>query len=221
MAEVEGQVEQEPREAPPRPPKKKKGKSRWLKFLLLFLLILGALFGLHVSGVVDLRPIIYTTVPRIPILGERLGELLSVPERYALTATERRRLELEEYEKSVMDKLRELEAQKAAIEAASQDLAVREARLKERELALQEAARRASGPQESAALNYDGSFDELVQIFQEINPRRGSEILTQLPKELAVRILKALPQDQAASLLGRMDATKAAELTEQLVKEGP
>jgi len=220
LAEVEGQAEQEPKEASLRPPKKKR-KSRWFGLLLIFLLVLGALFGLHVSGVVDLRPIIYTTVPRIPVLGKRLGKLLSVPERYALTAVERRRLELEEYEKSVMDKLRELEAQKTAVEAASQDLAAREAKLRARELALQEAARRASGPQESATSNHDGSFDELVQIFQEINPRRGSEILMQLPKELAVRILKALPQDQAASLLGRMDATKAAELTEQLVKEGP
>lgn len=220
MAEVEGQAEQEPKEASPRPPKKK-GKSRWFGLLLVFLLILGALFGLHASGVADLRPIIYTTVPRIPVLGERLGKLLSVPERYALTAVERRRLELEEYEKSVMDKLKELEAQRAAIEAASQDLAAREARLRERELALQEAAQRASGSQGSATSSNDGSFEELVQIFQEINPRRGSEILTQLPKELAVRVLKALPQDQAASLLGRMDATKAAELTEQLVKEGP
>ncbi len=221
MAEVEGQAEQEPQETPPRPPKKKKKKSRWLGLLLAFLLVLGALFGLHVSGVVDLRPIIYTTVPRIPVLGKRLGKLLSVPERYAMTAVERRRLELEEYEKSVMDKLRELEAQKTAVEAASQDLAAREAKLRARELALQEAAQRVSGSQGSAVSSNDDSFEELIQIFQEINPRRGSEILMQLPKALAVRILKALPQDQAASLLGRMDATKAAELTEQLVKEGP
>jgi flagellar motility protein MotE (MotC chaperone) len=220
LAEVEGQAEQEPKEASPRPLKKKR-KSRWFGLLLVFLLVLGVLFGLHASGVADLRPIIYTTVPRIPVLGGRLGKLLSVPERYALTAVERRRLELEEYEKSVMDKLKELEAQRAAIEAASQDLAAREARLRERELALQEAAQRASGSQGSAASSNDGSFEELVQIFQEINPRRGSEILTRLPKELAVRVLKALPQDQAASLLGRMDAAKAAELTEQLVKEGP
>jgi len=221
LAEVEGQAEQELQETPPRPPKKKKKKSRWLGLLLAFLLVLGALFGLHVSGVVDLRPIIYTTVPRIPVLGKRLGKLLSVPERYAMTAVERRRLELEEYEKSVMDKLRELEAQKTAVEAASQDLAAREAKLRARELELQEAAQRVSGSQGSAVSSNDDSFEELIQIFQEINPRRGSEILMQLPKELAVRILKALPQDQAASLLGRMDATKAAELTEQLVKEGP
>ena len=49
-----------------------------------------------------------------------------------------------------------------------------------------------------------------------MSPRNAAAILEKLDDELAVSILDGVPQDTKGTLLARMDADRAARLTEQL-----
>ena len=107
MAEERRAEEPQAEKAPAAsPPKKKKKRSKLGLLFLLILLGLGAAAGLHFSGLWDGRPLLWSVVPQIPYVGQDLARLLAVPERYALTADERRRLELEDWQKRLDEKER-------------------------------------------------------------------------------------------------------------------
>ena len=80
-------------------PKVKAKKSRFSLFLLLLLLAAGIGVGLHFSGLWDGRPLFWGTVPKIPYVGPSLARFFNVPEQYTLTVQERRRRELEAWQK--------------------------------------------------------------------------------------------------------------------------
>ena len=86
--------------------KKKKKKRGCGFFLLLILLVAGVAAGIQASGAVDFRPYVYYVVPRIPYVGETLKDLLAIPDTYAMTADERRRGELDEWENRIADAVR-------------------------------------------------------------------------------------------------------------------
>jgi flagellar motility protein MotE (MotC chaperone) len=208
--------------------KKKKKKKRGCGFfLVLLLLIAGAAAGLQASGGVDLRPYVYPIVPKIPKVGPELAKFFAIPEVYALNTTERRTIELDEWEAEIAKSSRTLDQRLIGLSALSDDLSARE---RELELQRQELATRLEALSSdmaerdidmdvpSAGGKKPTGIEETIRTFQDMSPRNAASILEKLNPTLAVTILDGLPQDTRGTLLGRMEAETAARLTEQLTE---
>jgi len=207
--------------------KKKQKKSGCGFFLFLILLAAGVAAGLQASGAVDLRPYVYSVTPRIPYVGEPLKDLLAIPDIYAMTADERRRVELDDWENRIADAVRSMDERERNLNALSDDLGAWERLLDARRAeiaALQEAlsedmAERDVAPAMQRGMDAAGEgIEEMIRTFQDMSPRNATPILERLDENLAVSILDGMPQDVRGTLLGRMDADKAARLTEQLTE---
>ena len=217
MPEEELDLERAPGEGAPPPKKKKKKKGSKLAFLLLVLLMVaGVGAGLHIAGAWDARPLLYENVPRIPWIGNDIARLTGIPEEYTLTVEQRRRLELQRWNDRLDEQERTLREREAALEALSADLEARSlvVEKKEAEFSLRETKPPESPEEEKAYV------DMLMRTYQEISPRRAALIIEQLREDLAVKMLAAMPQDARASILGRMEAARAARLTERLAAGG-
>jgi flagellar motility protein MotE (MotC chaperone) len=204
--------------------KKKKKKRGCGFFIVAVLLAAGVAAGLQASGGVDLRPYVYPVVPRVPYIGEHLKSLLGIPDTYAMTASERRRIELEDWENDIAEAVRSLDQREQNLNAVSSDLAAMEQSLESQreELAARiEALSRdmadgdANSPQGGSP---QAGIEETIRTFQDMSPRNAAAIMEKLDDNLAVAILDGLPQDTRGNLLGRMDADIAAKLTEQLTE---
>jgi len=217
MPEEELDLERAPGEGAPPPKKKKKKKGSKLAFLLLVLLMVaGVGAGLHIAGAWDARPLLYENVPRIPWIGNDIARLTGIPEEYTLTVEQRRRLELQRWNDRLDEQERSLREREAALETLSADLEARSlvVEKKEAEFTLKETKPPESPEEEKAYV------DMLMRTYQEISPRRAALIIEQLREDLAVKMLAAMPQDARASILGRMEAARAARLTERLAAGG-
>jgi len=217
MPEEEMELERAPGEGVPPPKKKKKKKGSKLAFLLLVLLMAaGVGAGLHIAGAWDARPLLYENVPRIPWIGHDIARLTGIPEEYTLTVEQRRRLELQRWNDRLDEQERSLREREAALETLSADLEARSlvVEKKEAEFTLKETKPPESPEEEKAYV------DMLMRTYQEISPRRAALIIEQLREDLAVKMLAAMPQDARASILGRMEAARAARLTERLAAGG-
>ncbi len=220
MAE-ERRTEEQPRaeKAPAAPsPKKKKKRSRLGLLFLLLLLGLGTAAGLHFSGLWDGRPLFWSTVPRIPYVGQSLAQLFKVPERYSLTVDERRRLELEEWQKRLDERERGVMSVQAGLGVLSDDLGRLSLALEARERQLSAAsADRAEG---SATEDEKRLIDQVAKTYQDMSARNAAQIVEQLRENLAVDLLRKLPVDARASILGKMKPQRAARLTELMSGQG-
>jgi flagellar motility protein MotE (MotC chaperone) len=217
----EGSAANEPRSTG-KTGKKKKKKRGCGFFIMLTLLAAGAAAGLQASGGADLRPYVYPVVPKIPYVGEQLASLLSIPEVYSMTTQDRRRIELDEWEKAITESSRSLDMREASLASLSDDLAAREKNLDEQagELAarLEALSGDEAGDAAGAGDTGDSGMEETIRTFQDMSPRNAAAILEKLDEELAVAILDGLPQDTRGNLLGRMDSGAAANLTKQLTE---
>jgi len=218
MPEEEMELERAEGEVAP-PPKKKKKKTKGSKLpfcLLVLLMAAGVGAGLHIAGAWDARPLLYASVPKIPWIGNDLAKLTGIPEEYTLTVEQRRRLELQRWNDRLDELERSLKERETALEALSADLEARSISVekKEAEFTLKENKPPESPEEEKAYV------DMLMRTYQEISPRRAALIIEQLREDLAVKMLAAMPQDARASILGRMEAARAARLTERLAAGG-
>ncbi|MDR3354044.1 MAG: MgtE intracellular region [Synergistaceae bacterium] len=202
--------------------KKKKSKKRGCGFFILMLLLAaGAAAGVQASGAVDLRPFVFYLLPRLPKVGQDLANAVGIPAEYSLTSAERRRMENDEFEKMLAGLSRSLDARQKALDKVSKDLSVKEDDLvyAQEELAaklesLSEDIAAAEGDMPSEAL--ENEISKIISTFEQMSVRNAAEIIEKLNKKLAVAVLDGLPEDVRANALGRMDATIAAGLTEQL-----
>jgi flagellar motility protein MotE (MotC chaperone) len=215
-----------PDEARPVSRKKKKKRKGCGFFITLLLLASGIAAGLQASGGVDLRPYIYPAVPKIPYVGDDLSKLLDIPAIYAMTADERRAVEMREWEARIADANRSMDERESNLNALSEDLSAKEKNLEDdrreladrlealsRDMAERDAA--SSGGAKGGAPNV-AEIEQIVRTFQDMSPRNAAAILEKLDDELAVSILDGVPQETRGTLLARMDADRAARLTEQL-----
>jgi flagellar motility protein MotE (MotC chaperone) len=203
--------------------KKKKKKRKGCGFFIILLLASGIAAGLQASGAVDLRPYVYPVVPKIPYVGEELSRLLAIPSIYAMTADERRAIELEEWEARIAEANRSMDERESNLNALSGDLSAREKTLDDERRELADRLEALSRDMEEQGAGTSGAgasspeaFGEIVRTFQDMSPRNAAAILEKLEDELAVSILDGVPQDTRGTLLARMDADRAARLTEQL-----
>jgi flagellar motility protein MotE (MotC chaperone) len=203
--------------------KKKKKKKRGCGFfILLILLAAGVSAGLQASGNVDLRPFVYTVVPRIPKVGEPLKEALGIPDSYSLSVIERRRQELEEWEALISESVRSMDARQETLDKVSGDLSVRARDLdyeRENLAARLEALSNdmASGSAAGGVSEAQGDeIRDIIGTFGQMSTRNAAAIIEKLNPNLAVAVLEGLPEDTRAGILGRIEAATAAVLTERL-----
>ena len=202
--------------------KKKKKKMGKLTILLwLLLLALGTGVGMHLSGIWDGRPLFWSIVPNIPYVGKQLAEFFQVPEFYALTVTERRAVELEQWQRRLdererhlqegdVEKLANLDNREIELLALSRDVDYRIRRLRRLEANANAANANSDAPSQ-AELDL---MNQVARTYQDMSARNAAKIVEQLRDNLAVELLKKLPNDARASILGKVKATKAARLTE-------
>ena len=214
-------------ETPPAPvvkkKKKKKGMGKFTFFLWMLLLALGTATGMHLSGIWDGRPLFWEIIPRVPYVGDKLAEFFGVPEFYALTAEERRAVELEQWQ-------RRLDAQERSLE--SRDIARLEV-YEQRELALMELSRDVARRQrrlrameaDQSAENPDGPtateqelMNQVARTYQDMSARNAAAVVEQLRDAMAVELLMRLPNDARASIMGKIKPTKAARITELMAQ---
>jgi len=201
---------------------KKKPESKGLRRLMLLLFLLvgvaGAAIGLQFSGVWDARPLLYSIVPKLPYVGDQLSDLMDVPEIYTMTVEERRRYELRLWEDRLTEKELSLDELERRLKALSSDLSARKDSLELAEARIASMDQKPESEKELSEIE-KADFERVVRTYQEISARRAAKIVESLDPSLAVKILRALPEDDSAKILGRMDAAKAAWLTEQLASK--
>jgi flagellar motility protein MotE (MotC chaperone) len=206
----EGRGENVPSTLPVSKKKKKRGKGRLLFPLLVLAAGIGA--GLHFSGLWDARPLMWGIVPQIPYIGQPIADFFEIPAQFTLTVAQRRAYELEEWQKRLNERERDLSTRESAVETASDDVGTRAERLAQREASAQRTAEQ--NPGETASEAEKKLIDQVVKTYQDMSPRNAAQIVEQVREPLAVQLLQKLPPDARASILGKMTPPKAARLTE-------
>ena len=200
--------------------KTRKKRRPFLKFLGALILLGGALFGLHASGAVDLRPFVFTAVPRIPFVGGTLASSMNIPEVYSFTPEQRRRIELEEWETSIAQRVRSLDNKEQGLSTLSDDLAVKQEDLDQAQRDFQKSLDAQSADliagANGAAGGDSAEVKRLLRTFEEMSPRNAAAILEKTSDQLAVTLLARMGEDVAAKILARMQPARAANLAEAL-----
>lgn len=196
--------------------KKKRKRSKLATLLWLILLGIGAGVGLHISGFWDGRPLFWGLIPKIPYVGEPLAEFFQIPEQYSLTVSERRAIELTEWQRRLDERERSLASRDVALEALSGDLGVRMEDVVRREAILIAASEDAAGdgptPSEQELIN------QVARTYQDMSARNAAAVVDQLRDRLAVDLLMKLPTEARASIMGKLKPQKAARLTELMAR---
>lgn len=209
--------------APSEPVVKKKKKKKKLGkitfFFWLILLALGTATGMHLSGIWDGRPLLWTIIPKVPYVGKQLSEFFQVPEFYALSVGERRAVELEQWQRRLDALERSLESRDVERmtvyenrELALMDLSRDVARLRRRlrNETDQAQADNANNPTDSE----QELMNQVARTYQDMSARNAAAIVEQLRDSLAVELMMKLPNDARASIMGKLKPTKAARITE-------
>ena len=205
--------------------KKKKKKLGKLTFLFwLILLGLGTATGMHLSGIWDGRPLLWTVLPKIPYVGKQLSEFFQVPEFYALSTQDRRAVELEQWQRRLdaiersleskdVDKIAEYERRELALVELSRDVSRARRRLRN-EQAEQAATQASDAPNETE----QELMNQVARTYQDMSARNAAAIVEQLRDNLAVELMMKLPNDARASIMGKLKPAKAARITELMTR---
>ena len=198
-------------------PKKKKKRGKFTTFLWLILMGLGGAVGLHLSGFWDGRPLFWGIVPNIPYVGAPLAEFFKIPEQYSLTVSERRALELAEWQRRLDERERSLASRDVALETLSGDLGARMQDVTRREELLVAAAENPAG-QDGPTPSEQELMNQVARTYQDMSARNAAAVVEQLRDRLAVELLMKLPNDARASIMGKLKPQKAARLTELMTR---
>ncbi len=192
--------------------KKKQGGGCFSKLMLLLLLIFGGAAGLHFSGLWDGRPLLWGLMPKIPYIGAPMAAFFKIPEEYSLTVEERRKMEMESWQKRLDEREKLISQDKTLLEALSGDLESKAQSLSEKEQAL--SAQKPVKKDENTTEEEQKLINQVAKTYQDMSPRNAAQIVEKLRENLAVDLLNKLPVDARASILGKMTPQKAARLTE-------
>lgn len=204
--------------------KKKKGMGKLTFFFWLLLLALGTATGMHLSGIWDGRPLFWSIVPKIPYFGPQLAEFFNVPEFYALSTSERRAVELEQWQRRLDALERSLESRDIARMEVyeNRELALvelsRDVARRRRRLAAEEAAQESQGSDTPTETEQE-LINQVARTYREMSARNAAAIIEQLRDPMAVELLMRLPNDARASIMGKLKPAKAARITELMAME--
>lgn len=214
-------AEQEGRPQPPKREDKKKprGGGRFRRLVMLGLFAVGVSLGLHFSGVVDMRDLVFRAVYGIPKVGPSLGAALGIPSIYAMSSPDRRMMEIRLLEDHLAKLKAQVDKEKERNEAISADLMERSRQVAKLQEELQVKLKELAASDDTKPRVRLESLDDVLKTYRDMSPRNAAQIIGKMDDDLAVEILSRLPNDQAAKILGRMDADRAARLTERLANK--
>lgn len=231
MAEERPVAEQPAQEqpAPIRKKKKKKSLGKMTFLLWLILLGIGTATGMHLSGIWDGRPLFWTLIPKVPYFGQQLSEFFRVPEFYALTSTERRAVELEQWQRRLdalerslesrdVDRMAVYESRELALVELSRDIARKQRRLRQQEEEQTVAANNNENNPNAPTETEQELMNQVARTYQDMSARNAAAVIEQLRDPLAVELIKKLPNDARASIMGKLKPAKAARITELMTR---
>lgn len=198
----------------------KKKKKKLGKISLLFWMILlgvGTAVGLHLSGFWDGRPLFWSIIPKIPYVGEPLAEFFKIPAEYSLTVSERRAIELMEWQRRLDERERNLTDRRVDLDTLSDDLGIRITEVQRREVLVAEAEEIAASGGKPTQSEQE-LMNQVAHTYQDMSARNAAAVVEQLRDTLAVDLLLKLPNEARAAILGKMKPQKAARLTELMAR---
>ncbi len=192
-------------------------KGKGCLFALIFLaVIVGGALGLHFSGVINLKRLIYPRLVEMPVLGKYLGKYLTVEPGWFLTPQERRELELKKLAAALKKRQKELNEleqrlkhEEAVLKKKEKEVSLREKKLKDLEFKAKELM--------SQAVDLDRNYRILAKLYSEMQPAQAADVFTNLSDDIVVNILKRMDGEKAAKIISLMDPRRAADITRRMM----
>jgi flagellar motility protein MotE (MotC chaperone) len=123
---------------------------------------------------------------------------------------------LEELRTSLLQEKEALEAEKRDLLAKKEELLLLEKRVQEQMAALKELINNAEVKLQELKGIQDERFKLLVKSYSEMRPSKAAQMLINMDRETAVKILSQLKSTQVANILAAMPPEKAAALVEAM-----
>jgi len=123
---------------------------------------------------------------------------------------------LEELRASLLQEKETLEAEKRELLAKKEELLLLEKRVQEQMAALKELINDAEVKLQELKGIQDERFKLLVKSYSEMRPSKAAQMLINMDRETAVKILSQLKSSQVANILAAMPPDKAAALVEAM-----
>jgi flagellar motility protein MotE (MotC chaperone) len=123
---------------------------------------------------------------------------------------------LEELRTSLLQEKEALEAEKRDLLAKKEELLLLEKRVQEQMAALKELINNAEVKLQELKGIQDERFKLLVKSYSEMRPSKAAQMLINMDRETAVKILSQLKSSQVANILAAMPPDKAAALVEAM-----
>jgi flagellar motility protein MotE (MotC chaperone) len=123
---------------------------------------------------------------------------------------------LEELRTSLLQEKEALEAEKRDLLAKKEELLLMEKRVQEQMSALKELINNAEAKLQELKGIQDERFKLLVKSYSEMKPSKAAQMLVNMDRETAVKILSQLKSSQVANILAAMPPDKAAALAEAM-----
>jgi len=123
---------------------------------------------------------------------------------------------LEELRASLLQEKEAFEAEKRELLAKKEELLLLEKRVQEQMAALKELINDAEVKLQELKGIQDERFKLLVKSYSEMRPSKAAQMLINMDRETAVKILSQLKSSQVASILAAMPPDKAAAIVEAM-----
>jgi len=123
---------------------------------------------------------------------------------------------LEELRTSLLQEKEALEAEKRELLTKKEELLLMEKRVQEQMAALKELINNAEVKLQELKGIQDERFRLLVKSYSEMRPSKAAQMLINMDRETAVKILSQLKSSQVANILAAMPPDKAAALVEAM-----
>ena len=123
---------------------------------------------------------------------------------------------LEELRTSLLQEKEALEAEKRDLLAKKEELLLLEKRVQEQMAALKELINNAEVKLQELKGIQDERFKLLIKSYSEMRPSKAAQMLINMDRETAVKILSQLKSSQVANILAAMPPEKAAALVEAM-----
>ncbi len=127
----------------------------------------------------------------------------------------------EELKLALIKEKEKLEKEKAALLAKKEELSFTEKKIEEQMTALRELIKNAEAKLQELKAIQDERFKLLIKTYSEMRPAKAAQLLMNMDKEMAVKILSQLKSSQVASILSSMPPDKAASLAEAMTGYPP
>ncbi|MCD6420072.1 MAG: hypothetical protein J7L41_05110 [Synergistetes bacterium] len=192
-------------------------KGKGCLFALIFLgVVVGGALGLHFSGVINLKKMIYPRLVEMPVVGKYFSKYLRVEPGWFLTPQERRKLELKKLAAALKKRQKELNELEQKLNQREKELEKKEKEVSLREKKLKDLKFKAEELM-SQAVDLDKNYRILAKLYSEMQPGEAADVFTNLSDDIVVNILKRMDGEKAAKIISLMDPRRAADITRRMM----